>query len=135
MNPPAQTGAPPKKKGNGVTTPSRRGGSGRVLTDVIVDLGFDGPVVDPTTLSQEELLEEVQHITKALLAYGARMPKVLMLFVKNLIYLSSMIEHLAPDIDMIREVQLIGMRFAIEHGSRIAATNCRATPLNGARWP
>ncbi len=40
MNPPAQTGAPPKKKGNGVTTPSRRGGSGRVLTDVIVDLGF-----------------------------------------------------------------------------------------------
>jgi type IV pilus assembly protein PilB len=40
MNPPAQSGAPPKKKGNGVTTPSRRGGSGRVLTDVIVDLGF-----------------------------------------------------------------------------------------------
>jgi type IV pilus assembly protein PilB len=40
MNPPAQTGAPTKKKGNGVTTPSRRGGSGRVLTDVIVDLGF-----------------------------------------------------------------------------------------------
>ena len=40
MNPPTQTGAPPKKKGNGVTTPSRRGGSGRVLTDVIVDLGF-----------------------------------------------------------------------------------------------
>ncbi len=44
MNPPTQTGAPPSakrpKKGNGVTTPSRRGGSGRVLTDVIVDLGF-----------------------------------------------------------------------------------------------
>src|SRR4051812_41585328 len=28
------------KRGNGITTPSRRGGSGRVLTDVIVDLGF-----------------------------------------------------------------------------------------------
>jgi type IV pilus assembly protein PilB len=40
MNPPAQTEAPAKKKGNGVTTPSRRGGSGRVLTDVLVDLGF-----------------------------------------------------------------------------------------------
>jgi type IV pilus assembly protein PilB len=42
MNPPTQSGAPParKKKGSGVTTPSRRGGSGRVLTDVIVDLGF-----------------------------------------------------------------------------------------------
>ncbi len=40
MNPPTQTGAPAKKKGKGITTPSRRGGSGRVLTDVIVDLGF-----------------------------------------------------------------------------------------------
>jgi type IV pilus assembly protein PilB len=46
MNPPTQAAAAAKpaqgkpKKGNGVTTPSRRGGSGRVLTDVIVDLGF-----------------------------------------------------------------------------------------------
>src|SRR5919112_5102044 len=46
MNPPTQAGAAPKpaapkpRKSNGVTTPSRRGGSGRVLTDVIVDLGF-----------------------------------------------------------------------------------------------
>ena len=44
MNPPAQTGAPPSamrpKKGTGVTTPSRRGGSGRILTEVLVDLGF-----------------------------------------------------------------------------------------------
>src|SRR5829696_7285072 len=51
MNPPIEAGAAPKpaagktaagkpKRGNGVTTPSRRGGSGRVLTDVIVDLGF-----------------------------------------------------------------------------------------------
>jgi type IV pilus assembly protein PilB len=46
MNPPIEAGAAPKpaagkpKRGNGITTPSRRGGSGRVLTDVIVDLGF-----------------------------------------------------------------------------------------------
>ncbi len=44
MNPPTQTGAPPNakrpKQGNGVTTPSRRGGSGRGVTDVIVELGF-----------------------------------------------------------------------------------------------
>ncbi|HYM58230.1 MAG TPA: ATPase, T2SS/T4P/T4SS family [Solirubrobacteraceae bacterium] len=43
MNPPAQTGAAPAKsakRGKGITTPSRRGGSGRVLPDVIVDLGF-----------------------------------------------------------------------------------------------
>src|ERR671916_451944 len=41
MNPTKQAGAQAKpKKGNGITTPSRRGGSGRVLTDVIVDLGY-----------------------------------------------------------------------------------------------
>jgi type IV pilus assembly protein PilB len=35
------------KRGNGITQPSRRGGSGRVLTDVIVDLGFvDRSTVD-----------------------------------------------------------------------------------------
>jgi type IV pilus assembly protein PilB len=46
MNPTTQAGAPVKPaqgrnaKDNGIRTPSRRGGSGRVLTDVIVDLGF-----------------------------------------------------------------------------------------------
>ena len=46
MNPPTQAGAATKpatgkpKRSNGITTPSRRGGSGRVLTDVIVDLGY-----------------------------------------------------------------------------------------------
>jgi len=42
MNPATQTGAAPTtaKRGKGITTPSRRGGSGRVLTDVLVDLGF-----------------------------------------------------------------------------------------------
>ncbi len=38
MNPPPTATRP--RAGNGVTTPSRRGGSGRVLGDVIVDLGF-----------------------------------------------------------------------------------------------
>ena len=47
MNPPTSTGATAKKpaagkakRGGGVTPPSRRGGSGVVLTDVIVDLGL-----------------------------------------------------------------------------------------------
>jgi type IV pilus assembly protein PilB len=44
MNPPTKAATPPKsgkpKRSNGITMPSRRGGSGRVLTDVIVDLGF-----------------------------------------------------------------------------------------------
>ena len=48
MNPPTQTGAAPTKGGKrGITSPSRRGGSGRVLTDVLVDLEFvDRAVMD-----------------------------------------------------------------------------------------
>src|SRR5690348_13824827 len=48
MTAPAQTTPASKpKRGNGITTPSRRGGSGRVLTDVIVDLEFaDRAAVD-----------------------------------------------------------------------------------------
>ena len=48
MNPPTQTGAAPTKGAKrGITSPSRRGGSGRVLTDVLVDLEFvDRAVMD-----------------------------------------------------------------------------------------
>jgi type IV pilus assembly protein PilB len=43
MNPTTQTGAvapPAQGNRNGVTSPSRRGGSGRVIADVLVDMGF-----------------------------------------------------------------------------------------------
>jgi type IV pilus assembly protein PilB len=40
MSLPTDTAPSRPKRGNGITTPSRRGGSGRVLTDVLVDLGF-----------------------------------------------------------------------------------------------
>lgn len=91
------------------------------LDAIITELGLDGPPIDPTTLSQEELLAEMQRVVKALLGYGARMPKALMLFVKNLIFLSSMIGHLAPEIDLIAEVQHIALHFAMTHGERLAA--------------
>ena len=90
------------------------------LDAVIAELGLDGPPIDPTTLSQEQLLAEVQRVVKALLGYGARMPKELMLFVKNMIFLSSMIGHLAPDIDLIAEVQAIAMHFAVHHAPQLA---------------
>jgi type IV pilus assembly protein PilB len=82
MNPPAQTGAPPSakrpKKGNGVTTPSRRGGSGRSLTDVLVDLDFvsrgemDEAIerANGTGSAPERVLVTGKIITEAQLARG-----------------------------------------------------------------
>ena len=70
------------------------------LDAVIRDLGIDQPVKDPTTMAPEELLAEIREIIKHLLAYGARFPKVLMLYVKDLLFLDGALATLAPDVDL-----------------------------------
>ncbi len=90
------------------------------LEAVVADLGLDGVPVDPTTMSAEELVSELQRVVKLLLGYGARMPKELMLFVKNLVFLDGAIATLAPDIDLFAEIANIAMHFARTHGDRIA---------------
>ena len=87
---------------------------------VIRDLGLEQPTVDPTTMSGEELVAEVQRIVKALLAYGAKLPKELMLYVKNMVFLDGAIARLAPDLDIIGELTDISMLFMQRHGMRIA---------------
>ncbi|MHB8681914.1 MAG: ABC1 kinase family protein [Acidimicrobiales bacterium] len=87
---------------------------------VIRDLGLDRPPIDPTKLSAEELTNEIRDITKALLGYGARMPKELMLYVKDMLFLDGALAVMAPDIDMIAEIVAIVMHFHQHHGERIA---------------
>ncbi|MEI7992414.1 MAG: AarF/UbiB family protein, partial [Actinomycetota bacterium] len=91
------------------------------LQAVMKDLGLDRPPIDPTTLSGEELVAEVQRLVKALLGYGARLPKELMLYVKNMVFLDGAIARLAPDLDLLAEVAHISMMFAEKHGERFAA--------------
>jgi ubiquinone biosynthesis protein len=90
------------------------------LEAVIRDLNLDGPPVDPTQLSPDEMIAEIQQIVKALLGYGARLPKELMLFVKNMVFLDGAIASLAPDLDLFAEIASISMYFAETHGERIA---------------
>ena len=90
------------------------------LEAVAKDLRFDEPVVDPTTMTGEQLVAEVQRVVKALLGYGARMPKELMLYVKNLVFLDGAIARLAPDLDLLGEIATISMQFAQRHGERLA---------------
>ncbi len=87
---------------------------------VIKDLGLDGAPLDPTKLEPEELIAELQRIIKALLGYGARMPKPLMLYVKNLIFIDGAIANLAPQLDMFQVVTDIATHFAVNHGASIA---------------
>jgi ubiquinone biosynthesis protein len=89
------------------------------IDEVMRELRLDQPTVDPTTLTGEQLVKEVQRVVKALLDYGARMPKELMLYVKNLVFLDGAIARLAPDLDIIGEIAQISVRFTQRHSAQI----------------
>src|SRR3954447_12174653 len=90
------------------------------LEAVFTDLGLDR-TIDPTQLSADELVHELQELTKKLLEYGARAPKELMLFVKNMMFLDGAIATLAPDLDILGEIEKVHTEIAIRHGARLAA--------------
>jgi len=90
------------------------------LDAVYHDLGLDRPTVDPMTLAADQLLRELQDLTKKLLGYGARAPKELMLFVKNMMFLDGAIAVLAPDLDIIGEIEKVHAEISTRHGERLA---------------
>lgn len=90
------------------------------LDAVMADLGINDPVKDPTQMTAEQLTAEIKDLTKALLGYGARMPKELMLFVKNMLFLDGSVATLAPDVDLFGELTEIATYFATRHGDQIA---------------
>ena len=89
------------------------------LQAVIRDLGLDQAPVDPTTLTGDQMVKEVQRVVKGLLGYGARMPKELMLYVKNMVFLDGAIARLAPDLDILAEIADISVMFAQRHGAQL----------------
>ncbi|MGO8870277.1 MAG: ABC1 kinase family protein [Acidimicrobiales bacterium] len=90
------------------------------VDSVIRDLGLDRPAVDPTTLTAEEMVAELREVTKALLGYGARMPKELMLFIKDILFLNGAMASMAPDVDILGEILAVVTYFTERHGEQIA---------------
>ena len=72
-------------------------------------------------MSAQELIGEIRDIVSKLVEYSARMPKELMLFIKNLLFLDAAIALLAPDLDLIGETFQIATHFAQRHGERLAS--------------
>ncbi|HET9733142.1 MAG TPA: AarF/UbiB family protein [Acidimicrobiales bacterium] len=100
---------------------------------VISDLGIDQPVRDPTEMSADELTAQIREVTKALLGYGARMPKELMLFVKDMLFLDGALATLAPDVDLMAEITYLATYFATRHGDQImrdVGIDPRALPVD-----
>ncbi|MGD0344859.1 MAG: AarF/UbiB family protein [Acidimicrobiales bacterium] len=90
------------------------------LDQVIVDLGLDVPPQDIVEMSAEELTRQMRELTRHLLAYGAKLPKELMLFVKDLLFLDGVAATFAPDVDLLKEVVEVAGYFATRYGDRIA---------------
>jgi ubiquinone biosynthesis protein len=90
------------------------------LDAVFRDLDLDRAPPDPTTLSADELVSWLQDLVKKLLEYGARAPKELMLFVKNMMFLDGAIATLAPELDILAEIQKVHFEIATRHGERLA---------------
>ena len=82
-------------------------------------LKVDRPIQDPTKMAPDALVREIQEVLRGLLAQGARLPKHLMLYVKNMLFFDGAIAHLAPDLNMFEEVAKIYGYFATTHGDRI----------------
>lgn len=90
------------------------------LDRVITELALDKPVVDPTTMDADELTRQIREMTKALLGYGARMPKALMLFVKDMLFIDNAMATMAPDVDVLGQMVAILTHLQTRHGERIA---------------
>lgn len=94
---------------------------GTDIRQLIKDLGLDRPPIDPLTMTPDQLIGELREIVKKLLGYGARMPKELMLFIKDMLFLDAALATLAPDVDIFGEIAHVATHMATHHGERIAA--------------
>jgi ubiquinone biosynthesis protein len=83
------------------------------------DLGLDRPV-DVATLGAEEMAKELQRLSKALLGSGAKLPKTLMLWAKNVVFIDAAIGELAPECDVLGVLGEVATRFVMQHGVFLA---------------
>jgi len=89
------------------------------LDELMRILKVDQPVKDPTKMSSDELLVEIQEVLRGLLKNGARLPKHLMLYVKNMLFIDGAIGRYAPGENILAGIAKIYGYFAEKHGARI----------------
>ncbi|MEE3326824.1 MAG: AarF/UbiB family protein [Myxococcota bacterium] len=91
------------------------------LDELMHLLKLDQAPRDPTKMSGEEIAGEIQQILKALMAEGARLPKPLMLYAKDMLFFDGAVNQLAPDLDMFAEFTRIYGYFAQNHAETIVS--------------
>ena len=82
-------------------------------------LKVDQPIKDPTKMTGEELVHEIQDVLKGLMKQGAKLPKNLMLYAKDMIFFDGATTALAPDVNLFEQVTRIYGYFAFRHADKI----------------
>ena len=75
---------------------------------------------DSTKMSPQEVTSGMQETLNELLALGGRLPKPLMLYLKDMIFFDSATAELAPDINVFNHITRIFGYLAQRHGATIA---------------
>jgi ubiquinone biosynthesis protein len=66
------------------------------------------------------MLLEMRRVTKALVAHGLKLPKEIVLFMKDFVFLDASIATLAPDLNLLAELTFISGYFATTYGETIS---------------
>ena len=91
------------------------------LDQFLREVPVDRPLVDPATADADQMLAEMRRVTKALVAHGLRLPKEIVLFMKDFMFVDASIATLAPDLNVLAELAFISAYFAATHGEAISA--------------
>jgi ubiquinone biosynthesis protein len=63
----------------------------------------------------------MRRVTKAMIAHGLRIPKVVVLYLKDVMFVDAAIANLAPDLNLLAEFTFISAYFAATYGDQIAS--------------
>jgi len=91
------------------------------LDEFLREIPMNRPVVDPTNANADQMIVEMRRVTKALVKHGARLPKELILFMKDFMFIDGAIGTLAPDLDVLGEMFFVSQYFVRQHGAQIAS--------------
>ena len=90
------------------------------LDRFLEEIPVDRPIVDPATADADQMLLEMRRVTKALVAHGLKLPKEIVLFMKDFVFLDASIATLAPDLNLLAELTFISGYFATTYGETIS---------------
>lgn len=81
----------------------------------------DARPVDDRVVTFENMTESMAEVMRVLVTHGFRLPKELILFFKNMLYLNALAAALAPDLNLLGEIEPIFEYFQAKYENEIAA--------------